>query len=157
MRPNLFPSPPLSSLTSVSVVYSGTHQALFLVTGDGVIVVDTPASLAINMQYAIGNVTDEPVRKFVYSHSHNDHVGGAGIFDRGEGEVEFIAHEETDALLRAVPHNSNSSFTRPMPSTTFQNSTNISLGNQTVKLDYYGSNHQPGKLASAFIPVSTYN
>ena len=138
------------------MVYSISHQALFLVSDEGVIVVDNPPSIGENMLYAIGNVTDQPVRKFIYSHSHNDHIGGAGLFARDEeNPVDFIAHSETEILLQAVSggnsSSSRSSNNRPLPTETFDRTMTVQLGNQTVELTYYGPNHQPGKDMRSFL------
>src|SRR5277367_2122469 len=62
------------------MVTDGAYQALFLVSDDGVIVVDCPPTMASKLQYAIGNITTSPVKYFIYSHSHGDHVGGAYLF-----------------------------------------------------------------------------
>lgn len=143
---------PLQKLTQIPVVYSGSHQALFLVSDQGVIVVDCPPSLDINMKYAIGNVTDQPVRKVIYSHAHNDHIGSASIFasNNSNASVDYIAHSETAVLLEAVPGGDTG---RPIPTETFEKNTTIHLGNQTVELAYFGPNHQPGNIF-IYVPSS---
>ena len=139
-------------LTQILVVYSGSHQALFLVSDEGVIVVDCPPSLDINMKYAIGNVTEQPVRKVIYSHAHNDHIGSASIFasNNNYGSVDYIAHAETAILLEAVPGGDTG---RPIPTETFEKNTTIHLGNQTVELAYFGPGHQPGNIF-IYVPSS---
>lgn len=42
-------------------VTEGAYQAMFLVTGEGVIVVDAPPSIGQNYLNAINEVTDEPI------------------------------------------------------------------------------------------------
>ena len=130
------------------MVYSGTHQALFIVSDEGVIVVDCPPSLDVNLIYAIGNVTDQPVRKVIYSHSHNDHIGSSSIFinntlSNNSVPVDFIAHEQTKDLLEGLPVLDTG---RPLPTETFTDELTVQLGNQTVELAYYGPNHQPGNI-----------
>ena len=139
-------------LIQILVVYSGSHQALFLVSDEGVIVVDCPPSLDLNLKYAIGNVTDQPVRKVIYSHAHNDHIGSASIFNSNSSgnSVDFIAHAETAVLLEAVPGGDTG---RPTPTETFAKNTTVHLGNQTVELAYFGPNHQPGNVF-IYVPSS---
>src|SRR5258706_7341544 len=57
------------------VVISGFVQAAFVVTGEGVVLVDAPPALDGKIQAAIASVTDKPVTHFIYTHSHADHVG----------------------------------------------------------------------------------
>ena len=128
---------------------------MFLVSDEGVIVVDCPPTLDINLKYAIGNVTDQPVRKFIYSHAHNDHVGSASIFSSGNNNnsnssVDFIAHTETAVLIEAVPGGDTG---RPIPTETFDKNTTVQVGNQTVELAYFGPNHQPGNIF-IYVPSS---
>ena len=47
---------------------------------EGVIVVDAPPSIGENILAAIAEVTDEPITHVIYSHSHADHIGAAGIY-----------------------------------------------------------------------------
>jgi hypothetical protein len=50
----------------------GAYQAMFLVTGQGVIVCDAPASIGGNILNAIVEVTSEPVTHVILGHSHSD-------------------------------------------------------------------------------------
>src|SRR5680860_696130 len=77
-------------------VTEGSYQAMFLAAGEGVVLVDAPASLAGVLQQAIADVTDEPVTHFVYSHHHADHVGASGLFAE---TATYIGHEATAELL----------------------------------------------------------
>jgi glyoxylase-like metal-dependent hydrolase (beta-lactamase superfamily II) len=57
------------------VVISGFVQAAFVVTDEGVILVDAPPALDGKIQAAIASVTYKQVTHFIYTHSHLDHVG----------------------------------------------------------------------------------
>src|SRR5260370_17727241 len=57
------------------VVISGFVQSSFVVTSDGIVVVDAPPALADKLPAAISQGTDKPVTHFIYTHSHYDHVG----------------------------------------------------------------------------------
>lgn len=121
------------------MVTDGGYQALFLVSTEGVIVVDNPPTIGTKMLYAIGNVTHLPVTHFVYSHSHADHIGGAILVPNDE--VEIIAHIETANLLAQV-----NDYNRPAPHKTFKKKYKLKVGNQTLELSYKGANHLEGNI-----------
>jgi glyoxylase-like metal-dependent hydrolase (beta-lactamase superfamily II) len=70
----------------------------------------------------------------IYSHEHTDHIGAANLFPQ---DAVFIGHRETAALLvaRGDPR-------RPVPSVTFDKSYTLTVGEQTLMLDYKGVNHE---------------
>jgi glyoxylase-like metal-dependent hydrolase (beta-lactamase superfamily II) len=119
-------------------VTDGSYQAMFLTTGEGVILVDAPPSLGPNLATAIADATDEPVTYVVYSHHHADHVGDAGQFAE---TATYVGHEATAELLtRSDDPN------RPVPTITFADSYELTLGDKTLQLDYHGNNHEPGNI-----------
>lgn len=110
-------------------------RSLFVVTDDGVITTDpvSPKN-AVDMHAAIAEVTDQPVKYVVYSHQHWDHVLGGQIF-KDEGAT-FISHE------KCVPHflrHPNDDLV--MPDRTISSDSEITLGDKTLKLMYFGHNH----------------
>jgi glyoxylase-like metal-dependent hydrolase (beta-lactamase superfamily II) len=109
-----------------------------MVTDEGVIAVDAPPAIGINYLKAIAEVTDKPVKYVVYSHSHADHIGAANIFP---DNATYIAHADTAAQLR-IANDSN----RPVPTVTFTDNYELNSGNQSLSLDYYGSNHEGGNV-----------
>lgn len=119
-------------------VTNGADQAMFLVSSQGVIVVDAPPMLAEGLASAIRKVTSQPITHLVYSHSHADHIGGAS---RISTTAQVVAHGETARALRraADPH-------RPVPTVTFEDSLVLTVGEQTLHLAYQGSNHVPGNI-----------
>ena len=119
-------------------VTDGAYIVLFMTTGKGVVVVDAPPTLAPNLMKAIGEVTKEPVTHVIYSHSHGDHIGAAGIYPN---TATIIAHEETSEILaRAKDKN------RPIPKVTFEETYILRVGKQTLELAYPGPNHEPGNI-----------
>jgi glyoxylase-like metal-dependent hydrolase (beta-lactamase superfamily II) len=125
-------------------VTDGSYNAMFLVTDDGVVVVDAPPSIGQNYLKAIADVTDKPITHVIYSHAHLDHIGAAGIFPKN---ATYIAHQLTgEELQRAMSLASNTSAIPPVPTVTFPNNFTLQVGNQTLNLDYYGDNHMPGNL-----------
>jgi len=118
-------------------VTDGLYQAMFLVTGEGVVVVDAPPTIGNNIVRAIRGVTTRPVTHGVYSHHHADHAGAMVLF---EG-AELWAHNDTARLL-ARDNDRN----RPLPTRTFTDSTRLELGDRVLALEYHGPNHCPGNI-----------
>jgi glyoxylase-like metal-dependent hydrolase (beta-lactamase superfamily II) len=121
------------------MVTDGFYQCLFVVSTEGVILVDLPPTIGKNIFFAIGNITDKPVTHFVYSHSHADHTGTASLV--AKHGVEIIAQEETTELLRSYADPS-----RPIPTKSFKHDYVIKSGNQTIDLSYKGENHCSGNI-----------
>jgi glyoxylase-like metal-dependent hydrolase (beta-lactamase superfamily II) len=117
----------------------GGYQAMFLVTGEGVIVIDAPQPLGNKYLEAIEDVTDEPITYMIYSHSHVDHTGSAGqIFPN---DIEFIAHQDTANILI-----SENDPNRPIPTITFDDMYILSVGGQILELYYIGEFHSEGDI-----------
>jgi glyoxylase-like metal-dependent hydrolase (beta-lactamase superfamily II) len=125
-------------------VTDGSYNTMFLVTDKGVVAVDAPPSIGNNYLKAIAEVTDKPVTYVIYSHAHIDHIGAASIFPKN---ATFIAQQETAAeLQRAKSVATNASMVPPVPTVTFTKNYTLQIGDQTLKLDYYGVNHLPGNI-----------
>jgi len=117
---------------------------MFLVTDNSVIAVDAPPTLGENYVKAIAEVTNKPVTHVIYSHSHIDHIGSAGIFPRN---ATYLAQQETAAeLQRAVSVAKNPSMVPPIPTVTFTENYTLEIGNQTLQLAYYDNNHTDGNV-----------
>jgi glyoxylase-like metal-dependent hydrolase (beta-lactamase superfamily II) len=122
----------------------GAYQTMFMITDKGVVAIDAPPTIGSNYLKAIAEVTDKPVTYVIYSHAHIDHIGAAGIFPKN---ATFIAQQETAAeLQRAKSVAKNASMVPPIPTVTFTKNYTLQIGNQTLKLDYYGVNHLPGNI-----------
>jgi len=133
-------------------VTEGVYTLIFLTTGEGVIVVDAPPSIGENLLNAIAEVTDEPITHVIYSHSHADHIGAAGLYP---ADATYIAHTETAAQLdrslndpdRVMPYGAASGGAPvPLPSVTFDEKYTLEVGNQVLDLEYRGANHEPGNI-----------
>jgi glyoxylase-like metal-dependent hydrolase (beta-lactamase superfamily II) len=122
----------------VYYVTSGAYDAMFLCTGNGVIVVDTPPLLGENMRRAVKEVTDEPVTHFVYSHWHKDHTGSASIWGPN---VKYIGHERTREKLVRWPDDNS-----PVPTETFTKDTTLDVNGVKLDLSYKGQNHCEGNI-----------
>src|SRR3984893_1243099 len=119
-------------------VSDGAYNAMFLVTSEGVVAVDAPPTLGANYLKAISEVTSQPVTYLIYSHEHTDHIGSAYLFPK---TVRIIAQKETAAILaeRKDPR-------RPSPAIVFDDKYTLTLGGQTLVLEYPGINHERGNI-----------
>lgn len=128
-------------------ITEGTYQMMFLTTGEGVIVVDAPPTIGENILNAIADVTEEPITHVIYSHSHADHIAAASIYPEN---VTIIAHEETAAQLkrdRAFPYGAFIGGSPiPLPTVTFTDNYTLTVGTQTLELEYRGPNHERGNI-----------
>ena len=125
-------------------VTDGAYNTMFLVTDKGVVAVDAPPSLGQKYLRAIAEVTDKPVNYLIYSHAHIDHIGAAGLFPKN---VTIIAQDETARELQSAKAVAkNITMVPPVPTVTFSKNYTLAIGNQTLKLDYYGTNHLPGNI-----------
>jgi len=116
----------------------GAYNTMFLVSSQGVIVVDPLPTLGARYLEAIRSVTDQPVTHIVYSHEHTDHIGGAQLLAKG---ATIVAQGDTAQTLlrRADPR-------RPPATITFDRDYTLTVGEQTLQLSYKGPNHSPGNL-----------
>ena len=143
------PPPPLFSTTKVDGTdgvyifrYQG-HQAMFIVTPDGVIATDPigerrPAAAAYIGE--IRKITQAPIKYVVYSHSHFDHIAGGKPF-KDLGAV-FVAHRNTKRLLEA---RKNPDIVVP-DLVVDDGGGKIELGGTTLELLYLGKNHGDNSL-----------
>jgi len=124
---------------SLHLVTDGFYTTMFMTTGEGTIVVDAPPSIGDKMLQAIRDVTNEPIRWVVYSHSHADHIGAASMYPK---EATYIAHKETLARLqrtndagRVAPYGAFvGGKPVPLPTVTFDDQYELKAGNQSLAL-----------------------
>lgn len=121
----------------VYVVSAGGTNSMFMVTPEGVVVVDAPPAIGDKIFTAVSNVTDKPITHLIYSHAHKDHIGAANIFEN----VTIIAHNETTKIL-----NERNDTNRPVPDMNFSKEMNLPIGGQVLQLLYPGPYHQQGNI-----------
>jgi glyoxylase-like metal-dependent hydrolase (beta-lactamase superfamily II) len=129
---------------NVYVFRHGNHQAMFVVTADGVIATDPVAYGPPNGGQAyldeIRKVTDKPVKYVVYSHHHFDHIAGGRVLK--EAGAKFVAHRRATERLKALgdPHT-------VLPDESVGDKGRvIKLGGTTLELSYHGLNHSDSTL-----------
>jgi glyoxylase-like metal-dependent hydrolase (beta-lactamase superfamily II) len=119
------------------------HQAMFVVTPDGVIATD-PIGY-VNKQAAevylaeIRKVTPAPVKYVVYSHHHYDHIAGGKPFK--DAGATFVAHRNAHAHLVALK-----APDVVLPDQLVDERSTIELGGTRVDLLYLGRNHSDNSL-----------
>ncbi len=144
------PTPPLFSTTKVDGTdgvyifrYQG-HQAMFIVTPDGVIATDPIGERrpqAVTAYIAeIRKITQAPIKYVVYSHSHFDHIAGGKPF-KDLGAV-FIAHRNAKRILER-----RKSPDIVLPDLVVDDAGSmIELGGTRLELLYVGKNHSDNSL-----------
>ncbi len=77
---------------------TGVYNNLFIVTSDGVVITDPIKGKGKLLKQAIREITSQPIRFMIYSHSHIDHIGDAHLF-AGDG-VQIVAQVKTGKALK---------------------------------------------------------
>jgi glyoxylase-like metal-dependent hydrolase (beta-lactamase superfamily II) len=124
-------------------VTDSVYIAMFLTTPDGVVLVDAPPTIGHNLLRAISAVTQangrpSQVTHLVYSHSHADHAGASVLFGP---DVVRIGHSECRTLLLR-----DNDPNRPPPTVTFDDHFTLTVGGETLLLDFHGPNHTPDNI-----------
>ena len=129
---------------NVYIFRNGNHQAMFVVTKDGVIATDPVAYGRPHggQQYVdeIKKVTDKPIKFLVYSHHHFDHIAGGKAF-KDAGAQDHRA-QERDGASRSR----STIRTRRCRTKSIGNKKVIKLGGTTLELLYLGLNHSDSTL-----------
>jgi glyoxylase-like metal-dependent hydrolase (beta-lactamase superfamily II) len=115
-------------------------QSAFLVTDEGVIVFDAPASYGKHIPEAVAKVTNKPIKMLVYSHIHKDHIGGSAAFKNIPG-LQIITLDTVSAFLKEM-----NDPNRLIPTVTFNSAKTIKLGGKTVELTRHNYHSNEGDL-----------
>jgi glyoxylase-like metal-dependent hydrolase (beta-lactamase superfamily II) len=119
------------------------HQALFVVTSEGVIATDPIAFLRPQAAAAyiaeIRKITQAPIKYLVYSHHHYDHIAGGKPF-KDAGAI-VVAHRNAKARLEALRNPDV-----VIPDEAVDDFRAIELGGVRVELRYVGRNHSDNTL-----------
>jgi glyoxylase-like metal-dependent hydrolase (beta-lactamase superfamily II) len=126
----------------VYIYRHGGHQAMFVVTADGVVATDpiNPAASKIYLE-EIRKITQAPIRYVVYSHHHYDHIGGGAPFK--QAGATFVAHRlAKETLLRLK------NPTVVVPDLVVDDRATLTVGGTTIELHYVGRNHSDNTLVT---------
>jgi len=165
------PAPPLFATTKVDGTdnvyifrYQG-HQAMFVVTPEGVIATDPigryrPQAVTAYID-EIRKITSAPIRYVIYSHHHYDHIAGGKPFK--DAGATFVAHKRAKERLAEL----NFADITPVDEAVDDKRV-IELGGTTLELIYVGRNHSDNTLlmrlpkeklifAVDFLPINSVN
>ena len=137
--------------------YDGANS-VFLVTDDGVLVIDTREHPRAGQDLLdrIRKVTDKPIKWVINSHFHGDHHFGNAAF-KPTGAI-FVAQKETARIMqqvqpkemaRRMDYFKNNQYDPSevkliLPDVTFDNEMTIYLGGREIRLFYLGPGQQAG-------------
>ena len=163
--PPLFATTKVEGTDNVYIFRYQGHQAMFIVTPDGVIATDPigryrPQAVTTYLD-EIKKLTNAPVRYVIYSHHHYDHIAGGKPF-KDAGAV-FVAHKRAKERLAEL----NFPDVTPVDETV-EDKRSITLGGTTLELIYVGRNHSDNTLlmrlpkeklifAVDFLPINSVN
>jgi|SRR5687767_3828558 len=120
------------------------HQAIFIVTGDGVIATDPVAygRPQGGQQYVdeIRKITNQPIKYLIYSHHHYDHIAGGHAFKTAGAKI--VAHRRAAERLAVLKDPAT-----PLPDEVVGDGGRvIRMGGKIVELSYVGLNHSDSTL-----------
>ena len=164
------PEPEVRKLADGVYAYIGKvndANAMFIVTSQGVVLVDTgnsPAD-ARNILKQIRAVTDQPVRYVILSQNHADHIGGTPLFSP---PATVIAHERVAKNWAQWKPNVVKAWRKffaertaalqdfhPLDNVlTFTDHMTLRLGGKTIELIYVDDEYNPGDVA-VWLPESS--
>jgi glyoxylase-like metal-dependent hydrolase (beta-lactamase superfamily II) len=98
-------------------------------TGQGVILFDAPPTFARHIQQAVADVTKEPIRQIIYSHTHLDHIAGTELLLKKIPNLEIIAVRGVSAFLLE-----KNERRRPVPTKTFVDKQTLTVGSAKIEL-----------------------
>jgi glyoxylase-like metal-dependent hydrolase (beta-lactamase superfamily II) len=124
----------------VYVISDNGWQSAFLVTEEGVIVFDAPASFGKSIPSAIAKVTDKPIKMLIYSHAHKDHIGGSAAF-KNIKDLKIVALDTVSDFLTEMRDPN-----RLLPNVTFKTGKTLTLGGKTVELTRHDYHSNEGDL-----------
>lgn len=119
------------------------HNAMFVVTGEGIVVTDPINADAVEwLKGELASRFDKPVTHMILSHSHGDHASGG----QGWGDIAVVAHEKAKAHVEA------GDVDTAMPTQTFSDSYSFSTGGKDFELTYLGEGHGDDLIAVVVRP-----
>jgi len=128
---------------NVYIFRMGNHQAMFIVTNDGVIATDPvaygkPEGAVVYLE-EIRKVTKQPIKYLVYSHHHYDHIAGGKPFKDAGAKV--VAHKRAWERLTQLQDPNT-----VIPDELITDRATIRVGDTALELTYHGLNHSDSTL-----------
>jgi len=135
---------------NVYVITDGVWQSAFVTTGNGVVLLDAPESFGKHIIKAVADVSDEPIKILIYSHSHVDHIAGSKHL-KDIKNLRIIAHENIVKYLAT-----KKASRQLMPTETYKGNHVVRLGSEIIKLDHNGNYHSTESDAFIYLPKSKF-
>lgn len=134
----------------VHVVSDGVWQSAFVVTDEGVVVIDAPESYGSKIRSVIAAATDQPIKMLIYSHIHKDHIGGARAF-ADIPDLEIVALDGVQHFL-----DEKQDANRPVPTVTFKNKKTVKIGDTKIELTRHRNYHSDEGDLFIYIPDAKF-
>lgn len=135
------------------------------VGNNGVVVVDNQWSeLVPRIKKMIGSITDKPIRFIINTHIHFDHIDGNKSF--GNDNIPIVAHNNVRDRLKNDIEISGTDFGRivqksypqnALPTVTFEDSLNLFLGKEKIRLMHFPNAHTDGDVIVHFRNADIYH
>ncbi len=131
---------------NVYVITDGIWQSAFVTTGKGVILLDAPQSFGQHIIKAVAEVTDEPIKMLIYSHSHVDHIGGSQQL-KNIPDLKILANKHVAQLLAE-----KNDPRRITPTETYSGNHVVKMGSETIQLNQHGNYHSTENDVFFYLP-----
>ncbi len=119
------------------------HNAMVVVTDEGIVVTDPINADAVEwLKGELASRFGKPVTHMILSHSHGDHASGGQAW----GDIAVIAHENTAKHVEA------GRVDTAMPTKTFADAHQFTVGGKTFELTYLGAGHGDDLIATVVRP-----
>lgn len=126
---------------SVYSFRSGLHRSMFVITDEGVVLVDPMRTWSTEILLdEIRKLTDVPVTHVIYTHNHLDHIRGGKPLQ--ELQPQFIAHKLAAEAIGSFPHPEVVTPTQVWGGSKYE----FTLGGEQFELHYLGPNHGTGMI-----------
>lgn len=141
----------------------------FVVTNEGVVVIDSGSSLQIGEMVLrqIKKITDKPVVKVINTHYHGDHWLGNHAFVNANPSVEIYSHQKCIDNLKSgqdkfwfdfMQQNTNNKITGTvitLPNKTFAGGETFKVGDVEFKIHHFGKMHTDSDLCVEVVTDKT--
>lgn len=141
----------------------------FIVTSEGVVVIDTGGSVQIGEMILrqIKTVTDKPVIKVINTHFHGDHWLGNHAFVKANPDVEIYSHQEVIdqikngsgefwiGFMQRNTDNAISGTVATSPTKVLKGGEVMKVGDTTLKIHHFGRVHTVADLVVEVVEDQT--
>lgn len=121
----------------------------WLVNNDGVVVVDSQfADTAELLLAGLRERTSRSIDVLINTHHHPDHIGGNAVLRPAARMI--VAHSRSAENQQRVARQRGDENTQGFPDTTFADEWSVEIGDERIRVKYYGPAHTGGDSAIFF-------